>query len=136
MFASRKKPAKSKARICEDCIWADAFSVQVISNSYNITFLVVNEGTHISQSVISPDITSNSSNDNGYTEKQNIAQDGKYMNQQTQKYVVLHLSRKGHYNLIGYQHRWCFEKEDLPYSVREKFEIAVVPLQLHKRRRM
>lgn len=115
---------KSRKRKRNDCVWADAFSIQVISNIYNITFLILNEGDSISQSIINPD------SETYYGENALSAlpldyppisvsnADGKH------RYIILQLTRRGHYNLIGYNSNFCFEDTTLPTVVHKKFGVS------------
>jgi len=85
-----------------NCVWADVFAIQTLSNEYNIIFLIINEDTRTSPTVISPE-----------------------NNEDQKRYVILQLTRRGHYNLIGYNKKWCFFENELPPVVEEKFGLKI-----------
>jgi hypothetical protein len=88
-------PASKKKN---DVIWADAFAVQTLSDYFHVSFLIINEGRQISTTIIKPE-------------------------QNNEKFIILELTRREHYNLVSINKSSVFNEDELPDPVKRTFGI-------------
>ena len=89
----------------ENCVWADHFAVQCIADYLSVSFLIFNEQVDISTTAIHP-MTPRSE----------------------REFVILYLTNRNHYNLIGWQNssslvQYYFLYNQLPDYIRTAFEL-------------
>eukprot|EP01112_Ceratiomyxa_fruticulosa_P001892 TRINITY_DN12043_c0_g1_i1.p1 TRINITY_DN12043_c0_g1~~TRINITY_DN12043_c0_g1_i1.p1 ORF type:complete len:218 (-),score=40.19 TRINITY_DN12043_c0_g1_i1:75-728(-) len=97
------------------CIWADAFCIQTLSSSFNITFLIINENNSITQTVITPQLAFSPP----HTKRKEEGEE------EQNKYMILQLSRRGHYNLVRYNQKPLFLESELPNDAIQKFNLKI-----------
>lgn len=88
----------------KNCIWADHYAVQNISNFFGVCFLIFNEQNTISTTKINP------------------------TTKETKNYILLYLTKRNHYNLVGWKQsnsitQYFFTINDLPQVIKTAFEL-------------
>ena len=84
------------------CIWADHFAVQCISDFLKVSFLIFNEQQEIGRTTIKPST------------------------EELRGFIILYLTRRNHYNLIGFKQsksivQYFFSQEQLPSCINLAF---------------
>lgn len=94
----------------KDCVWADLFAIQTIANHCRISFLIFNELKTITTTTIFPETSPP-------------------IPISKLRYVILHLTKRNHYNLIGWKQsgdivQYLFSLTQLPDIIVGKFDLV------------
>jgi len=104
------------------CIWADEHAIQAVAEHYRVTFLILNEERSITLSVVAPPDADTDANAD--------AAGGASPSHSGMMYVVLHLTRRSHYDALwfhdraGERHFVARSANDLPPAIAARFGIA------------